>query len=77
MGSDGINNCNTGDLFTIFFWIWWSQKQNQNFSSFGGCLLEKSQHGVATPDLVLYIRDNYPTWNPEDKRYIDLDRSGW
>lgn len=77
MGSDGINNCNTGDLFTIFFWIWCSQKQNQNFSSFGDCLLEKSQHSAAAPDLVLYIGDNYLTWNPEDQRYIDLDRSGW
>ncbi|MBP0012617.1 MAG: Uma2 family endonuclease [Roseofilum sp. SBFL] len=74
MGSEGINHSSIGDLFTMLFAFWFSQKQNQNLSSFGGCLLEKTNQSSAAPDLVLYIGDNYPTWNPREKRYIDLDR---
>ncbi|MDJ1173206.1 Uma2 family endonuclease [Roseofilum capinflatum] len=74
MGSEGINHSNIGDLFAILFFIWFSQKSSQISNSFGGCLLEKNNQSSAAPDLVLYIGDDYPTWNPGEKRYIDLDR---
>ncbi|MBP0010576.1 MULTISPECIES: Uma2 family endonuclease [unclassified Roseofilum] len=74
MGSEGINHSNIGDLFAILFFLWFSQKSAQISNSFGGCLLEKANQSSAAPDLVLYIGENYPTWHPGERRYIDLDR---
>ncbi|MBP0014580.1 MAG: Uma2 family endonuclease [Roseofilum sp. SBFL] len=74
MGSEGINHSSIGDLFTMLFFLWFSQNQKQKFSSFGGCLLETSNQSSAAPDLVLYLGDNYPSWNPGERRYINLDR---
>jgi Uma2 family endonuclease len=74
MGSEGINHSSIGDLFTMLFLLWFNQKQQQTFSSFGGCLLEKANQSSAAPALVLYIGENYPTGNPGERRYIDLDR---
>lgn len=74
MGSEGINHSNIGDLFAMLFFIWFSQHIRQTSNSFGGCLLEKSQQSSAAPDIVLYSGEDYPTWHPRERRYIDLDR---
>jgi len=74
MGSEGINHASISDLLTMLFFIWFSQKTKQEFTSLGRCLLEKYGHSSAAPDIVLYIGADYPTWSPGERRYIDLNR---
>lgn len=74
MGSEGINHSGISDLFTMLFFIWFSQKAKQKFMSLGRCLLEKSGQSSAAPDIILYLGDNYPIRHPGERRYIDLDR---
>ncbi|MEA5468515.1 Uma2 family endonuclease [Spirulina sp. 06S082] len=74
MGSEGINHANIGDLFSMLFFIWFSQHIPQTSNTFGGCLLEKSEQSSAAPDIVLYIGEDYPRWQTGERRYIDLDR---
>ena len=73
MGWEGINHAAISDLFTIIFYIWFSQMSEQRFSSLGRCLLEKAPQKAAAPDLVLYLGEDYPRWQPGEKRRIDLD----
>lgn len=75
MGTEGINHASISDLFTMLFFIWFSQKSpNQNFTSLGRCLLEKPQKKSGAPDLVLYLGEDYPQWQPGSRRYLDLDQ---
>ncbi|NET61598.1 MAG: Uma2 family endonuclease [Symploca sp. SIO2E6] len=74
MGSEGINHSSIGDLFAMLFFIWFSQKVPQTSNSFGGCLLEKPRYNSAAPDIMLYLGEDYPTWQPGERRYIDLSR---
>lgn len=74
MGSEEINHSSIGDLVAMLFFIWFSRHPSQTSNSFGGCLLEKSEQSSAAPDIVLYIGENYPLWQPGERRYIDLDR---
>ncbi|NEO25759.1 MAG: Uma2 family endonuclease, partial [Kamptonema sp. SIO4C4] len=67
MGSEGINHSSISDLFTMLFFIWFGQQMQQKFASFGRCLLEKTGQSAAAPDIVLYVGEDYPKWNPGER----------
>lgn len=72
MGSEGINHARVSDLFTLLFYIWFSQFAKQTAESLGRCLLEKPNKRAAAPDLVLYIGEGVPQWQAGEPRRIDL-----
>lgn len=72
MGSEGINHARASDLFTLLFYIWFSRFVAQTAESLGRCLLEKPNQRAASPDLVLYIGEGVPQWQPGEPRRIDL-----
>jgi Uma2 family endonuclease len=72
MGSEGINHARVSDLFTLLFYIWFSQFAKQTAESLGRCLLEKPNKRAAAPDLVLYIGEGVPQWQEGEPRRIDL-----
>ncbi len=74
MGSEGINHASVSDLFTMLFVLWFSQKPEQTAASFGRCLIEKPNTQAAAPDLVLYIGQGVPQWQPGEPRRIDLSQ---
>ena len=74
MGGEGINHATVSDLFTMLFFIWFSQKPEQVFSSLGRCLMEKPTTKAGAPDLVLYLGEDYPHWQPGEPRRIDLNQ---
>lgn len=74
MGGEGINHATISDLFTMLFFIWFSQKPEQIFSSLGRCLMEKPNTKAGAPDLVLYLGEDYPRWQPGEPRRIDLNQ---
>jgi Uma2 family endonuclease len=74
MGWEGIDHATICDLFTLIFGFWFSAHPDQTASSLGRCLLEKEQVASGAPDLVLYLGDNYPQWQPGAPRRIDLNQ---
>jgi Uma2 family endonuclease len=74
MGKEGVNHATICDLFTMLFFIWFSQNPEQTFSSLGRCLLEKPKKRAGSPDLVLYLGENYPRWQPGERRYLNLNQ---
>lgn len=74
MGAEGINHASISDLFTMLFFIWSTQRPEQLFTSLGRCLLEKPAKKAGAPDLVLYIGEDYPRWQPGEPRRIDLNQ---
>ena len=72
MGSEGINHARVSDLFTLLFYIWFSQFAVQTAESLGRCLLEKPNQRAAAPDLVLYIGEGVPQWQAGEPSRIDL-----
>lgn len=72
MGGEGINHSGFSDLFTMMFGFLAMQHPNQLINSLGRCLLEKPQTQACAPDLVLYVGEGYPKWQPGDRRLIDL-----
>ena len=74
MGWEGIDHATFSDLFTMLFFIWFNHKPELIFSSLGRCLMEKPPQKVGAPDLVLYLGDNYPRWQPGEKRRINLNQ---
>lgn len=74
MGKEGINHASINNLFTVLFYIWFSQTPGMIFSSLGGCLLEKPKKQAASPDLMIYVGSNYPTWQTGERRYINLEQ---
>jgi Uma2 family endonuclease len=72
MGSEGINHARVSDLFTLLFGSWFSRFVVQTAESLGRCLLEKPNQRAAAPDLVLYIGEGVPQWQPGEPRRIDL-----
>lgn len=74
MGKEGINHASINNLFTMLFYIWFSQAPGLIYSSLGGCLLEKPKKQAASPDLMLYIGSDYPTWEAGERRYINLEK---
>ncbi len=76
MGKEGINHASISDLFTMLLFIWFTQNQNQVFSTYNRCLLEKPKIAAAAPDLVLYLGENYPKWTPGERHYLNIDKWG-
>lgn len=74
MGGEGINHAVISDLFTMLFFIWFSQKPEQIFSSLGRCLMEKPNNKAGAPDLILYLGEDYPRWQAGEPRRIDLNQ---
>jgi Uma2 family endonuclease len=74
MGKECINHASINQLFTLLIGFWLSQQPEQNYSLLGGCLLEKPNKKSGAPDLVLYIGEDYPQWEPGTRRYINLDK---
>lgn len=74
MGAEGIQHARISDLFTILLYLWVSQTSEQTFDSLSDCLLEKAPYSAGAPDLVLYLGEDYPRWQPGEKRRIDLHR---
>ncbi len=72
MGSEGINHALFSNLFPILFFLWFSRTPGLTFRCLGRCLLEKPNQRAASPDLVLYIGENYPQWQEGETRRINL-----
>lgn len=72
MGWEGIDHASISDLFTMIFFIWSLLHPEQTVSSLGRCLLEQPGQGAASPDLVLYMGENYPRWQTGQPRRVDL-----
>lgn len=73
MTPEGIEHASTNDLFTMLFVLWFSRRPEQSFSSLGRCSIEINQK-VCQPDLVLYVGEGAPSWQPGERRRIDLAR---
>jgi Uma2 family endonuclease len=39
-----------------------------------GCLIEKSGSQAAAPDLMLYVGEGFPQWEPGEARRVDLGK---
>ncbi|MEB3292785.1 MAG: Uma2 family endonuclease [Synechococcales bacterium] len=74
MSGEGIEHAGFCDLFTMMLFVWFSQQAGQPFASLGRCLIEQPSLQAAAPDLVLYVGEDYPRWQPGDKRRIELDQ---
>ncbi len=74
MGKEGINHATVSDLFTMLFFVV-SGFIDVDLRSFGRCLLEKpSTKEAASPDLILFLGDDYPKWQQGERRYLNLDQ---
>ena len=73
MGNEGINHSIFTRLFAIIFWLWFSNKSERTFQDMGGCVIEKPETQGASPDLILYIGEGYPTWKEGKSRRVNLN----
>lgn len=73
MGWEGIRHSEVRELIIMIFAFWFAQHPDQKAKSLGGCLMEKIGYQAAAPDLVLYLGSEAPTWQPGEKRRINLD----
>jgi Uma2 family endonuclease len=74
MGNEGIKHAGTSDLFTMLIVLWKQVHPEQQISSFGRCQLEKIGKKASAPDLVIYVGDDTPRWQPGQRRFINLDQ---
>jgi Uma2 family endonuclease len=74
MGWEGINHAAFNDLMIMVFGFWFMHHPGLRFTSLGRCLLEKPGEGAGAPDLVLYVGEKVPQWQPGEKRRIDLSQ---
>ncbi|MEA5462888.1 hypothetical protein [Leptothoe sp. PORK10 BA2] len=80
IGQKGINHATICNLFTILLGFWFSLHPDQVASSIGRRLIEKDKETAGTPDLVLYLGNDYPRWQSGQPRRIDLNQwrvSNW
>lgn len=73
MGAEGQSHASISDLFPILFYLWFGPRQIR-FKSFGRCQLEKTGYQAAAPDVVLYLHQGWPTRQPKESRFIQLDQ---
>lgn len=73
MGWEGINHARVNNLFTLLIGLWLMAHPEQTADSLGGCLLEKIGVQSASPDLVVYVGDGIPQWQPGESRRINLN----
>jgi Uma2 family endonuclease len=74
MGAEGIVHANISDLFISLPFFWAVQHLDQVFNTYGRCLLEKPETQACAPDLVVYVGEGYPRWQPGELRRINLDQ---
>ena len=74
IGGEEINHSSVSDLFISLLFLWAIQHPDQQFTSLGRCLLEKPESQACAPDLVLYIGEDYPQWQPGEPRRVDLSK---
>lgn len=74
MGWEGINHAMVRELLGYIFLLWFAQQKQPKATSLGGCLFEKDGQGAGSPDLIVYIGDEYPRWTEGETRKIDLNR---
>jgi Uma2 family endonuclease len=73
MGWEGIGHSRVRELFALILGLWFITHPDQTADSLGGCLLEKTGHQAAAPDLVLYLGKSAPTWKEGEPRRINLN----
>lgn len=74
MSGEGINHSGFNNLLTIILGLWLIQFPEQEFKLLGGCLIEKPKIQAASPDLMLYLGENFPVWQEGETRFISLDK---
>ncbi|APB32928.1 Uncharacterized protein conserved in cyanobacteria [Gloeomargarita lithophora Alchichica-D10] len=74
MGWEGINHAKVRELFSMIFYLWFSQFSEQTATLMGGCLLEKKDKQAAAPDLIVYVGEDAPIYQEGERRYIDLNQ---
>ena len=73
MGWEGIRHSEVRELFALILGLWFITHPDPPAKSLGGCLMEKIGYQAAAPDLVIYLGPEAPTWEPGEKRRIDLN----
>jgi Putative restriction endonuclease len=76
MGEEGLNHSGVCDLFTMLILCWKMKYPDQQIHSLGRCQLEKTGHKACAPDLVVYLGEPPPRWQPGQRRFVNLDRAG-
>jgi hypothetical protein len=61
-------------LMTMIFFSWLSQKTQQPFHILNGCSMARSGFNAVSPDLMLYVGDDYPQWTEGEARYLNLEK---
>lgn len=74
MGWEGINHSVVRGLFEFILLFWFAQQSQQQVTSLGGALFEKDGEGAGSPDLIIYVGEEYPRWTKGETRKIDLNR---
>jgi Uma2 family endonuclease len=76
MGEEGLNHSSVCDLFTMLIAFWKASHPEQIIYSLGRCQLEKTGHKACAPDLVVYLGEPPPRWQPGQRRFVNLDKAG-
>lgn len=76
MGEEGLNHSSVCDLFTMLIAFWKASHPEQIIYSLGRCQLEKTGHKACAPDLVVYLGEPPPRWQPGQRRFVNLDQAG-
>ncbi|UBF29044.1 Uma2 family endonuclease [Kovacikia minuta CCNUW1] len=74
MGNEGMNHSRTSDLFIMLILCWKQRYPDQKIRTFSRCQLEKVGKKACAPDLVIYLGDDFPYWEPGQRRFINLDQ---
>lgn len=74
MGSEGIDHSGINNLFNLILGFWFSNFPDQKAHLLGGCLLEKPDTKAASPDLVVYLGEDFPKRQEGESRYINLNQ---
>ncbi|MBW4515635.1 MAG: Uma2 family endonuclease [Timaviella obliquedivisa GSE-PSE-MK23-08B] len=76
MGEEGLNHSSVCDLFTMLILCWKMKYPERQVHSLGRCQLEKTGHKACAPDLVVYLGEPPPRWQPGQRRFVNLDKAG-
>ena len=74
MGWEGINHAMVRELFNFIVMFWFAKYPEAQATALGGALFEKDGKGAGSPDLVIYVGEDYPQWVEGETRKIDLNR---
>ena len=73
MGWEEINHAIVRELFGYILLFGLSELP-EAATSMGECLVEKDARGAGSPDLVVYVGNDYPQWSEGESWKIDLNR---